>query len=112
MAPHSLVKGLFPLLLLTPGGSWALWGREKHPCPRCLMVGAPRVVTTRCPQILSSVPGGQQDPPPPRHESLCLRGRMQSIIQSPSDGELSPTMRPLVSVSCLEPQFPHLSMGQ
>ena len=55
-------------------------------------------------------PWGATGPPP--HESLCLRGRMQSIIQSPSDGELSPTMRPLVSVSCLEPQFPHLSMGQ
>lgn len=43
-------------------------------------------------QILSSVPGG------PLSSWQDAKGH----IESPSDGELSPTMRPLVSVSLLE----------
>ena len=54
-------------------------------------------MTTRCPRYRPVSLGGNRTP----YKSLCLRGRMQRVILSPSDGELSPTMRPLVSVSLL-----------
>lgn len=64
--PLILVKGLFPLLLLTLGGSWALWGREKHSCP-ALLDG--RSTLSRDHQMSPDTvqcPWGVTGPPPPR----------------------------------------------